>query len=158
MSPFDGKCQNLQMSPNIFFWASSYSFRNITILNCWRLERWSRSLRTNFENIFSKFVNNGELLAMNFEYSQTRWMEPTHTYPRVPTHTHTHTHMLSFTHTHTRSRRLTRTRTHTYTHTNTYTHAHGHTYHKRSPATQHTHGVIAINIYTYIYIYKVWTD
>ena len=33
MTPFEGEIQNLQMSPNIFFCASSYSFRNITILN-----------------------------------------------------------------------------------------------------------------------------
>ena len=32
--------------------ASSYSFRNVTILNYWRLERWSRPLRT----IFWKYI------------------------------------------------------------------------------------------------------
>ena len=61
---------------------------------------WSRSLRTIFENIFSKFVNNGELLTMNFEYSASRWMEATHTYARVPTHTLTQTHTHIYTHIH----------------------------------------------------------
>ena len=94
MSPFDSKIQNLQMSPNIFFCASSYSFRNITILNYWRLERWWRSLRTIFENIFSNFVDNGELLTMNFEYSASIWMKATHTH----THTHSHTHARAYIH------------------------------------------------------------
>ena len=45
--PFDGKCQNVQMTPT-HFCASSYRFRDITILNCWpqkrRLRSWSAIL------------------------------------------------------------------------------------------------------------------
>ena len=95
--------------PTHFFCASSYSFRNIIILNYWRLERWSRLLRTIFENIFSKFVNNGELFNINLEYSASRRMEATHTYARVHIHTCTHIHTHRYTHTH------KHTQTHTYT-------------------------------------------
>ena len=111
MSSFGSKIQNLQMCPNIFFCASSYIFRNIIILNYWRLEMWSRSMRTIFENIFSKFVNNGEVLTMNFEYYASSWMEATHAH----TYTYAHIHAQTHTHTYTQTHTDTRTRVHTQT-------------------------------------------
>ena len=119
MSPFDSKSQNLQMSANIFFCASSYSFRNKTILNYWRWERWRKSSRTIFENVFSKLVNNVELLqwiSNILHVDEWRW----HIYTqRIPTRTITHTH------------------THTYTHTHTHTHTHAHAYIHKKGVTLH---------------------
>ena len=150
MTPFDGKIQNLQMSLDIFFCASSYSFRNLTILNYWRLERGS--LRTNFENIFSKIVNNGELLTMNFEYSASRWIKATHTCACTHTHTHTHTHTNTHTHTHTHAHKHTYTRSHTHRHTSIHMHAHTHIINVRKLHV-HTHRHSYTLIYIYIYIY-----
>ena len=50
------------------------------------------------------FVNNGELLTMNFEYSASRWMEVTHTHIGASTHTHTYTHTHTHIHSHTHAR------------------------------------------------------
>ena len=62
----------------------------------------------NFENIFSKLVNNGELLTMNFECFAYRWMEATHRHIRARIRTHTYTHTLTYTHIHTHARTYTK--------------------------------------------------
>ena len=97
MKPFDGKSQNLQMSPNIFFCASSYSFRNITILNYWRVERWSRSLRTIFLiNLIKSSIMQNYLLWISNILHLDEWKRHTHT--RVYPHTHTLTYTRAYIH------------------------------------------------------------
>ena len=158
---------------HIFCCASSYRFRNITILNYWPLERWSRSQRTIFCNTFSKFVNNAEiilwisniphLLLLQATYLRAakvkdadldEWKLYTHRHIHIHTNTHTHTHAYTHTHTHIHTRTHKHAYTNTHTHTRSYTHTSIHTYHKRSQTTHtHTYRDIAIRIHIYIYIY-----
>ena len=55
ITPFDGKCQNLQMSPK-YFWFSSYYFRDITISNFY-LKKVDHGHRVQFSQLDHSKIN-----------------------------------------------------------------------------------------------------
>ena len=63
MTPFNGKCQNLQKTPT-HFWASTYHFKDNNILN-----NWPRQVGQDHRVQFSQWHHSME----NFKIYKTFW-------------------------------------------------------------------------------------